>query len=133
MDLKNKAYWTLLLQLMRFGVVGLSAALVHFSIVVALVEWQNLQPMLANVVAFCVAFQVSYWGHRYWTFSNTQQRHTVAFPRLLLVSGATFLANESLFYIFMTQFHLPYIPALIFVLSVLPLAVFTMNKFWVFE
>lgn len=133
MDLKIKIWLPLFLQLTRFGLVGVSAALVHFGVVVSLVESRWLQPLVANVVAFCLAFQVSYWGHRSWTFSGTRQRHAVAFPRLLLVSGVAFVANESLFYILMTQFKLPYMLALVVVLSVLPLAVFTVNKLWVFE
>jgi putative flippase GtrA len=123
----------LFLQLTRFGLVGITAALVHFTVVVVLVELHWLKPLIANVAAFCVAFQVSYWGHRSWTFSGTQQKHAVAFPRLLLVSSLAFLANESMFYILMSQFKLPYILALVIVLSVLPLAVFTVNKLWVFE
>src|SRR5579864_7998819 len=133
MALKSSAYLPLFLQFTRFGLVGLTAALVHFTVVVLLVEGQGLRPLLANVLAFCLAFQVSYWGHRYWTFRGTEQRHGLAFPRLLLVSSLAFLANESLFYILMTQFKLPYRPALILVLSVLPLAVFLVNKLWVFK
>src|SRR5579872_1726549 len=102
MVLKNN--FSLFQQFTRFAVVGLSAAGVHFSIVVLLVEAQWLQPLLANIVAFCLAFQVSYWGHRQWTFSGTQQKHAVAFPRLFLVSVLAFGINESLFYILMTQF-----------------------------
>lgn len=142
MGLKNKIaqdllpQWLngpLLLQLARFGVVGVSAALVHFSVVVLLVELHWLKPLVANIAAFCLAFQISYWGHRRFTFSGTQQSHAVALPRLLLVSVLAFLANEGLFYILMKEFALPYPLALFLVLSVLPLIVFTANKFWVFE
>ncbi len=140
MDLKNKnfswrnlQYFPLFLQLTRFGIVGVSAALVHFGIVVALVELYGLQPLVANVIAFSLAFQLSYWGHRHWTFGGTQQKHRVAFPRLLLVSSLAFVVNESLFYVLMAQFNLPYMLALLIVLSILPAIVFTVNKLWVFE
>lgn len=120
-------------QLTRFGIVGLSAAIIHFSIVVLLVEYCQAQPLAANVIAFFTAFQVSYWGHRQWTFSGTTKRHTIAFPRLLLVSFLAFIANESMFYLFMKQFALSYPVALFLVLGILPLIVFTANKLWVFE
>ncbi len=132
MALKSRGLFPLFLQLARFGLVGASAAVVHFSMVVLLVETRWLQPLVANLVAFSLAFQVSYWGHRTWTFSGTQQKHSVAFPRLLLVSSLAFAANESLFYLLMSQFKLTYMPALLIVLSILPLAVFTINKLWVF-
>lgn len=133
MDLKNSEPFLLFLQLTRFGLVGISAALVHFTVVVVLVELQWLLPLIANIVAFGLAFQVSYWGHRNWTFSGTQQKHAVALPRFLLVSSLAFVANESLFYLLMAEFNLSYIPALVLVLSILPLLVFTVNKLWVFE
>lgn len=123
----------ILLQLMRFVVVGLSAATVHMTIVVALVESGFLQPLVANVVAFCFAFQISYWGNRFWTFGSTQQTHWIAYKRLLSVSILSFIANETLFYLLMTAFQLPYPVALFMVLAILPLAVFTANKLWVFE
>ena len=122
----------LFLQLTRFGMVGISAAFVHFSVVVFLVEWGWLQPLLANILAFSLAFQVSYWGHRRFTFKHTSQEHRIAFPRLLLVSVSAFLVNETLFYFLMKKFNLSYEVALLLVLMVLPLGVFLVNKFWVF-
>lgn len=120
-------------QLTRFGIVGVSAALVHFSIVILLVESDSMEPLIANVIGFCTAFQISYWGHRMWTFSGTTQKHTVTFSRLLLVSILAFIVNEGMFYVFMQQFAFPYPLALILVLSILPLIIFTINKLWVFE
>lgn len=120
-------------EFLRFGLVGVSAAAVHFSVVVFLVKARWLSPLTANVLAFLTAFQVSYWGNRRWTFSGKGPRHAVAFPRLLLVSSLAFIANEALFYGLMKQFHLPYPLALLIVLSLLPLAVFGANKWWVFN
>ncbi|MHB1948103.1 MAG: GtrA family protein [Gammaproteobacteria bacterium] len=129
MVLKNKLFR----QLLRFGMVGASAATVHFSLVVFFVEIGQLQPLIANVIGFLVAFQVSYWGHRYWTFSGTSALHRVALPKLLLVASSGFVANESLFYIFTVNFNLPYPLALFLILSILPLINFTLGKFWVFR
>lgn len=133
MVLKSKHYLLLLLQLLRFGIVGLSAATVHFTLVVLLVETGNLQPLVANIIAFGFAFQVSYWGHRSFTFHGTQQRHVIALPRLLLASILAFIANESLFFLLMKQCGLPYPLALILVLSILPLLMFIISKWWVFS
>jgi putative flippase GtrA len=130
MDLKIK----LLKQIMRFGIVGGSAAFVNFSIVVMLVESGVLQqPLYANMVAFVFAFQVSYFGHRYWTFSDTVTEHRVAMTRLLLVSGTNFFANEGLFYFFLNTFQMPYMLALLLVLAILPIVTFTFSKLWVFR
>lgn len=130
MDLKNK----LLKQIMRFGIVGGSAAFVNFSIVILLVESGVLQqPLYANMIAFVFAFQVSYFGHRYWTFNGTVTEHRVAMPRLFVISGTNFIANEGLFYFFLNTFQLPYPLALLLVLAILPVVTFTFSKLWVFR
>ncbi len=135
MALRNKLiqFYPLLFQLMRFGLVGLCAAAVHISLLAFFVEIGQLKPLIANIIAFIIAFQVSYWGHRIWTFNGTTASHRVALPRLFLVCGTGFIANEGLFYVFLTVFNLPYPIAQFFVLSILPLVSFTMGKFWVFK
>ena len=119
-------------QLFRFGVVGVVAAAIHFTIVVCLVQLLLLPPLVANIFGFFVSFQVSYWGHRRWTFQGTEISHSTALPKLLLVQIINFCANESLFYIFLSM-HLPYQLALLIVLTILPIFTFVSGKFWVFR
>jgi len=135
MDLKSKVihFMPLIKQVTRFGIVGLCATAVHFSAVIFLVEMTTSKPLIANIVGFLIAFQISYWGHRTWTFSDTTALHRVALPKLFLVGTAGLVANESLFYVFMTVLHLPYQLALFFVLSILPLVNFTLGKIWIFK
>ena len=45
-------------QIFRFGCIGVAAMLVHLAVVSLLVPL-GLAPLLANVAAFAVAFQVS--------------------------------------------------------------------------
>jgi len=125
-------YQPLLSQLFRFGIVGLTAAALHFSIVVMLVQTWLFMPLVANIFGFAAGFQVSYWGHRMWTFSETVTSHRVALPRLLIVQAINLLANETLFYIFLSL-NLPYPVALLIVLSTLPLFTFISSKLWVFR
>lgn len=123
----------LFFQLIRFGLIGSVAAIIHFSIVIFLVELAAFKPLYANVFAFFISFQVSYSGHRLWTFRGTKTQHRVALPKLLLLQITNFIANEGLFYIFLTHFNLPYPIALILVLMILPIATFTVSKIWIFR
>jgi len=123
---------SLALRIARFGVVGLSAAAVHFCIVVLLVQQLQYAPLVANVFAFFLSFQVSYFGHRFWTFRETTALHRDAMPRLLLVQLINLAANEALFYLLLLL-HLPYQFALILVLAILPFFTFFANRFWVFR
>jgi putative flippase GtrA len=97
------------------------------------VESGVLPPLHANMVAFVFAFQVSYFGHRFWTFNETIIEHRVAMPKLLLISSANFFANEGLFYFFLNTFQLPYTVALLLVLAILPVVTFTVSKLWIFR
>ncbi len=126
------AKFPLLAQLMRFGLIGVTAAAINFSIVVALVQTLSLEPPIANIFAFFISFQVSYFGHRRFTFTGTTAQHAIAFPKLLVLQIFNFIANESLFYFFLSM-HLPYQIALLLVLSILPLFTFTVSKLWVFK
>ncbi len=119
-------------QICRFGTVGLTAASIHFSIVVTLVQANMFVPLVANVFGFLVSFQISYWGHRLWTFHDAVVLHRVAFLRLLCVQVISLAANESLFYIFLSL-HLPYPIALLIVLTIIPIFTFLSSKLWVFR
>ena len=126
------AYAPLVGQVARFGIVGLSAAAIHFSTVMMLVQYFAMQPLVANILGFCVAFQMSYWGHRLWTFNAGSIQHSDALPRLIAVQIGNLVANEALFYTFL-RMHIPYQLALLIVLTTLPIFTFLLNKFWVFR
>lgn len=121
----------LIFQLGRFGLVGLAAAGLHYAVVVICVDHFNLGPLLANIFGFCCGLQISYWGHRSWTFRGTNVSHTLALPRMFFLQTLNFIANESLFYLLLS-FHMPYHIALLIVLSILPLLTFFLSRFWVF-
>jgi len=146
MVLRKKCYKTLtclqqhllhhkiiLLQILRFGVVGCTAALVNMLVVILLVETIDLAPLLANIFAFLIAFNVSYFGHAYWTFANIHAYHKKSIPKFFLVASTSFILNEGLFFIFLSIFKFYYILALLCVLIIVPLFTFIMSKFWAFH
>lgn len=115
----------------RFALVGTLGAIVHVSTVMLLVSHLQIHPLSANVLGFLLGFHVSYFGHRYWTFSETNVSHQVAFPRLLVLQIFNFIANETMFYILLSL-HLPYVLALLIVLCILPAMTFTVSRLWIF-
>ena len=88
----------MMLELFRFGCVGVVAVAVHFSLVMFAVSVGGMLPLVANIFAFLIAFQVSYWGHRLFTF-KVDTAHREALPKLMLIQLINLAANESLFYI----------------------------------
>ena len=123
---------SVLQQLLRFGIVGALAAAVHFTAVVIQVSLFALHPLIANVIAFLVAFQVSYLGHRHWTFSHTKDGSNQSVWRFFLVAVSSFFVNEGLFYCFLRFTSLPYWVSLAVVLILVAGMTFLLGKFWAF-
>ncbi|MDE2421207.1 MAG: GtrA family protein [Gammaproteobacteria bacterium] len=82
-------------QLMRFGIIGVLAALTHYAIAITLTH-RGMLPAWANLIAFVTAFWVSYFGHRYFSFDAGDVSHQQTLPRFILVAVLGFILNESL-------------------------------------
>jgi putative flippase GtrA len=121
------------LQLIRFGIVGSCAAAVNILIVIWSVQNFGVQPLLANIFAFLVAFNISYIGHRYWSFANATLQHRTSVPRFLLIAVTSFALNEGLFYIFLSLLDWYYVWALLLTLLIVPLFTFVFSKIWAFK
>jgi putative flippase GtrA len=115
-----------------FALVGAAAALTHLTTVYLLVEFASWPPANANVVAFCVAFLVSYTGQRRFTFgSGAPWLRSMA--RWGAVSVTAFALNQLLF----TQAlqHLPgqpYMLLLAVVTFLVAVLSFLLGKVWAF-
>ncbi len=123
-----------LAELLRFSVTGGLSSLVHFTVVVLLVEFGQLLPLTANVIAFLTAFSVSYFGHRHFTFARADKSFsTASLPRFFTIATMSFVMNESLFYYLLHGLNMYYPVALIIVLATVSAFTFTLSKFWAFR
>jgi putative flippase GtrA len=121
-------------ELFWFGVVGVSALLVHFLLVsVVLVPAHLAPPLVANIIGFLLAFQVSYWGHRRLTFQAGHIAHRQALPRFFAVSCLSFCVNEALYFILLHHTSLDYRAALLLVLFTVAVLTFVLGKLWAFS
>ncbi|BEV73696.1 MULTISPECIES: GtrA family protein [unclassified Paludibacterium] len=120
-------------QLFWFGVVGISALIVHFVVVTVFLTPLGLAPLLANIVGFLVAFQVSYWGHRQLTFGQVSVPHHQALPRFFGIACLSFAVNESLYALLLRYTPLDYRVALLIVLFTVAALTFVLSKLWAFR
>jgi putative flippase GtrA len=121
-----------MMQLSRFGLVGMAALVVHWLVVVILVPLA-LVPLVANMFAFLVAFQVSYFGHRRWTFAATHLPMQQTLPRFLLVALASFALNEVCYALLLYYTSLDYRVSLLLVLALVASLTFVTSKKWAFQ
>ncbi|MGP9687526.1 GtrA family protein [Psychrobacter sp. AOP22-C1-C5] len=140
-------------QALWFLIVGASAALVHFLVLVSIVSLTTTTPTWANVIAFLLAFVVSFFGHFYLTFrqspspyghsdnSNEQNFHVPSWrnslPTLIkwfTSSAVGFAANQSLFVLGLNWFgERYYILIWIVVTGIITVMTFSLGKLWAFK
>lgn len=128
---------------LRFIAVGGCAAAVHYMVVLLCVEYFQIAVLLANVVAFLLAFCVSFSGHAYFTFHPTAFNNTTdailptqqfkkTLPRFFLVAVSAFVCNEMLLYFLIKHLNWPYQLALAGVLITVAGATYIVSKYWAF-
>jgi len=117
---------------LSFIFVGVSALLTHWLIVVLLVPLVGLHPLLANVIAFLVAFNVSYFGHRHLTFKASERSHRRTLPRFATVAASSFMLNEALYWALLQFTPLRYDIAMLLVLGSVAVLTYVLGKFWAF-
>lgn len=123
--MKRELFW--------FGVVGVSALLVHYCLVTLALVPLGVKPLVANVVGFLLAFQVSYWGHRCLTFQAGHVAHRQALPRFFAVACLSFCVNEAMYFILLHYSRLDYRSALLVVLFTVAALTFLLGKLWAFS
>lgn len=123
-------------QLARFGVVGVAAMAVHWLIVVGIVPL-GIAPLIANVIGFAVAFNVSYFGHRNWTFTTSDGSaaagHATTLTRFLTISVSSFMLNEAMYSLLLRYTALDYRAALLLVLVAVAALTFVLSRYWAFR
>ncbi len=137
-------------QALWFLAVGASAALVHFLVLISIVNFTTVTPAWANVGAFLIAFMVSFFGHFYLTFkqsnrSNENNRHnnniksnrSKHLSTLVKWFGSSvigFIANQSLFVLGLNWFgERYYVLIWLIVTGVITVMTFALGKFWAFK
>jgi putative flippase GtrA len=117
--------------------VGILATLVHAIAFAALIELAKLAPLIANFAAFGIAFLVSFLGHFHWTFRSQRAtadwwRQRTALARFAMVALTGFMLNSLAVVLVVNLLALPYQYALILMVTIIPLIVFGLSKFWAF-
>lgn len=119
-------------QPVRFVLVGGAAASTHLLVVAVLVQGLQWPPLMANIVAFLLAFWVSYGGHALLTFAQSGVAHRQALPRFFVVACGSFVANELLYFAALRWLSWHYLVSLFLVLLIVAVGTFVSSKLWAF-
>ena len=119
-------------QLARFGVVGVTATIVHTVVLVTLVEFHAVAPTSANMAAFASAVAFSYLGNYHWTYAS-RASHALSLAKFILVALLATTMNYAIFSLLVGEWGLHYLIALFVVIGTLPFVSFTLQRWWVFR
>lgn len=120
-------------KLFSYGIIGLVGTLIHFSILVLLVELFHLEPVLSSSIGFIVTVIVSFYLNRRFTFRTKSNQTTATFIKYSIVSCSGFILNSVIMYSSVHILSLHYSIAQAIVVIVLPISNFLLNNFWTFR
>ena len=120
-------------QTLQFVGVGGAAAATHLAVVFVLVQGLAMAPLAANVLAFLVAFVVSYNGHAFFTFASHAARGWAVVAKYFAVACLSFGVNELLYWVALHWLHWHYFWSLLGVLLLVAVGTFVLSKFWAFR
>ena len=122
----------MLLQILKFGFVGLVATAIHTAMLLFLVEKLGMEPVLASVPAFLTALIISFVMNHRWTFmANGSYKRF--FLRYAAVSVAGLILNIAIMYATVSMMHQSYIIGLGGVIILVPLFSFFLQRYWTFS
>ncbi len=116
---------------MWFLAVGGAAAATHMA-VFALVR-HLVSPEVANAIGFCIAFFVSFAGHRLLSFKDAGTSVKTSLGRFAVTALAGFVCNEAVFVFLLRALHWPQLLALFVAIGVAAGQTFLLSRFWAFR
>lgn len=121
-----------MLQVMRYGLVGICAASTHGLVAMALFHVLAVQPTLSNFAGFMSGAIISYFGSYYFTFKSTDG-HRRSIPRFVLVWLIGIAINVGLFQTLLSLYAVPFALNVFIAIVLTPIAQYLMLKFWAFK
>lgn len=119
-------------ELFWFGAVGVTAMLVHLACVALVLVPLGLDPLIANLIAFLIAFQVSHAGHRRLTFGHHDAPAARSRVRFFGVALTSFVVNELMYWALLRFTSMDYRAALAIVLVAVAALTFVVARQWAF-
>jgi putative flippase GtrA len=123
---------SILRQITSFAGVGVAAAVVHYGLLIGLVEIAGWAAVPATLVGYAGGGIVSYGLNRRHTY-RSDRPHAEAGWRFAVVAGVGFLLTWGAMALFVERFGLPYLPAQVVTTGLVLVWSFLAHKLWTFS
>jgi putative flippase GtrA len=119
--------------MMRYGLVGVIAALVHITVALVLHKLWQINPFWSNAAGVFAGFLTAYTGHINYSFNN-KGSHKQRLPRYAITSLTGMILQQSGVLLLVNHWQLDYSTQALPVLMVaVTMVTFLMSKLWVFR
>jgi putative flippase GtrA len=118
-------------QFVAFFGVGVAAAVVHYGLLIGLVEGAGAHPVPATLAGYVAGGLVSYGLNRKHTYGSSRP-HREATWRFALVAFVGFLLTWAFMHLFVDWLGGPYLPAQVVTTGIVMLWSFGAHKAWTF-
>ncbi len=125
-----------IVQVLRYGLVGVGAASTHALMAMAAFYVAGFAQTPSNFAGFISGAAISYFGSYYFTFKRTNGQpggHARTLPRFALVWLTGVAINVGLFQTLLSLFEIPFALNVFIAVALTPMAQFLMLKFWAFK
>jgi putative flippase GtrA len=119
-------------QFAAFSGVGVLAAIVHYGVLIGLVELRGLDPVPATLLGYLAGGLVSYALNRRLTYVS-ERPHAEATWRFGAVAGVGFLLTWALMHALTGWLSTPYVPAQLVTTGIVLFWSFAAHKLWTFR
>ena len=117
-----------LLQLIRFGIVGVIAALVDVGVLVALKELLHMKVLFASAISFCVSVTVNYLLSMTFVFKSKKQSRLREFLIFVFLSVGGLGLNQMILWIGLKFTSVYYLLVKLFAMIIVPVYNFLTRK-----
>jgi putative flippase GtrA len=119
-------------QLAKFALVGAFGTVVHYAILILLVEKAGASAVIGSSVGAVAGAFVNYFLNYYFTF-RSNRRHAEAIVQFYLVAGTGFLLNALFMWLIADLLEVYYILAQLVTTGLVLLWNFSINRVWTFR
>jgi putative flippase GtrA len=119
-------------QLWRYGIVGLTSAMIDFGILYLLTDGFGFHYLWSATISFIVAASYNYYLNKTWTF-KAGGKLSKQVGIFLLIAGSGVLLNNLILYLLVEQAHWWYIYAKIIATGIVTIGNFIGNKYLTFK
>jgi putative flippase GtrA len=122
----------ILRQAVSFGLIGVTATLVHVLVALAARHLAHLPPLTASFTGYLAAVSVSYFGNTFLTFGAAPWRRD-QIVRFGIMSLAGLAVGQGIIWLLVTRLGLPFWVGLAGMVAVVPASSFAAARLWVFR